>query len=289
MLEAYKKWTEESGSAEIVKSWPKPPPEFNNEVECANPILVSEQHLISMFLKHEYPKILGYRTDVTYPSPAIHDNFHNVEWNPHKLRSCKKGSWINDEIVNSGILSAITFAESSLGELVLFLRLGFFDSSNQVDKKMKYMKNWKIDWASKINSLLIPINHNNTHWTLMVVYPRLRRILHFDSIKSNNSIPDEKMVKFLLDCFEAAANMYSWEYDSKSEWTVGGIEKVPHQSDSNSCGIRVLLNCELVIWKLPLTLQAYDEQFVNKVWQYIGVAIVRKKHWLTGQPSLRTT
>jgi hypothetical protein len=308
MLEAYKKWIGESGSAKIVESWPKPQPEpeFDNEVECAHPILLQNPvHLISKFLKLEYPKITGYRKGVIYPSPAIHtDNFHGVRWYPEELRSCKEGSWLNDEIINSGILSAIEFAESLSKGLksVLFLSLGFFDHfrSNknyinevEVASKMKWMKDWKKDWANQINSLLIPINQSN-HWTLMVVYPRVRRILHLDSC-SDKSIPDKTMVEFLLDCFEAAAENFSWENFSKLQWTadVNEFQRegqiVPQQSDSSSCGIRVLLNCELVIWNLPLTPQAYDDNFVNKVWQYIGVAIVRKRHWLTEAPSLWTT
>ena len=92
--------------------------------------------------------------------------------------------WINDRVIDH-YLSLVNIKAMELGLRSCCYSTGFLDKFRMEGygevKRWSTKKDLKSRTAFDFERLLIPINHNNTHWTFMVAHIRQKRILYYDS------------------------------------------------------------------------------------------------------------
>jgi hypothetical protein len=91
--------------------------------------------------------------------------------------------------------------------------------------------------------LLVPVNHGNAHWTLGAVWPRARRVEHYDSLHSGSGGASSGAA-----CHVAAALARYMRLEAADKGTGGGaaaqrwaaraaLRGAPRQRDGSSCGV----------------------------------------------------
>ncbi len=92
--------------------------------------------------------------------------------------------WINDRVIDH-YLSLVNIKAAELGLRSCCYSTGFLDKFRIEGyggvKRWSTKKDLKSRTAFDFERLLVPINHNNTHWTFMVAHIRQKRILYYDS------------------------------------------------------------------------------------------------------------
>ena len=78
----------------------------------------------------------------------------------------------------------------------------------------------------------MPININNTHWMLVIVYPKKNIIASYDSINGNN----EEVVNNVLKLLHFLVKKDSDEEDCFKEWDFLVIDG-PQQNNAFDCGV----------------------------------------------------
>jgi len=99
----------------------------------------------------------------------------------------RNGMWLDDEIINF-FLNLLHRKNSNVYNFSTF----FMDKL--LGKKHNNFNYSEVKrWASKLNllnlnHLFIPININNTHWSLVVVHPQQLKITYYDSMVSSRRL-----------------------------------------------------------------------------------------------------
>ena len=119
---------------------------------------------------------------------TIQDN-RDITFSPHDLnRFLQPHAWLNDECINGGSQAILRhFGSSHAGvDPALFSTwvIATHLSGND-DALWRQCRVAKTFWNKSI--WLIPIHHNDNHWTLVIVYWNKRRIAHFDSLGSKRA------------------------------------------------------------------------------------------------------
>ena len=87
--------------------------------------------------------------------------------------------------------------------------------------------------------LLVPVNHDNAHWTLAAVWPAARRVEHFCSLSGGAAHEVLNTLVLYLD-HEAADKRSPRAAAAELRWTGGCIRcGVPRQQDGSACGVFV--------------------------------------------------
>ena len=84
---------------------------------------------------------------------------------------------------------------------------------------------------------MVPLNENNSHWTLSFIDPVLHTILYYDPMHSNGG----EVMDSILDFIEKEHEFSKTPFD-RSIWTLEAQYNTPRQNDSNSCGILTIQN-----------------------------------------------
>ncbi|XP_058099759.1 ubiquitin-like-specific protease ESD4 [Magnolia sinica] len=85
------------------------------------------------------------------------------------------------------------------------------------------------------------VNHDNSHWFLMVLYPRQRKIVIIDSLVSNALLKYKQKIKLMTEAlpilFHATGDVIVLEGKT---WTAKEEKSMPKQSNGFDCGIFVM-------------------------------------------------
>ncbi|XP_058092248.1 putative ubiquitin-like-specific protease 1B [Magnolia sinica] len=94
-------------------------------------------------------------------------------------------------------------------------------------------------WYSE--RVYVPVNHDNSHWLLMVLYPRQWEIIIIDSLVSNALLKYKKMINLMTEAlpilFQATGDVTAHEGKT---WTAKSMKFVPKQCNGFDCGIFVM-------------------------------------------------
>ncbi|XP_058078533.1 uncharacterized protein LOC131226827 [Magnolia sinica] len=84
----------------------------------------------------------------------------------------------------------------------------------------------------------VPVNHDNSHWFLIVLYPRQREIIIIDSLMSNALLKYKQMINLMTEefliLFHATGDVTAHEGKT---WTAKSMKSVPKQCNGFDCGI----------------------------------------------------
>lgn len=171
----------------------------------------------------------------------------------------RPGVWLNDEIVNAYLELVAKRMDEVRGEG----KNGFKENGRKGAKlpKLKMMNSFFYSrlvsynraqqcsvydytrvrrWTRRFDAfsydmLIIPINQQNTHWTLGVVNFRDKCVMHLDSLGSGGSAKvRENLMRWVKD---EAADKKKGEVFEESEWKMVARPDVPQQGNSDDCGV----------------------------------------------------
>ena len=124
-------------------------------------------------------------------------------------------------------------------------------------------------WTRNINIFLldkifIPININNVHWTLVVVYMQLKRIVYRDSLGSDGKKYTSAVKKYIEN-----ESLYKQQHimsqDEINEWTeVATPNDTPQQSNDCDCGVFVCMFVDYLSEDLPINFSQSDMPMLRK-------------------------
>ncbi|KAF5312809.1 hypothetical protein D9619_003351 [Psilocybe cf. subviscida] len=149
--------------------------------------------------------------------------------------------WLNDEIINfygAMILGRSEAAASSSGKKTL-LNIHYFNSFFWTKlTKEGYEKGRLAKWTKKIDIfskdvILLPVNHNNAHWTAAAINFRNKRFESYDSMGMAAEV-----------VFKALRSYVTLEHHNKMKkpfdftgWTNWAPETTPQQENGYDCGV----------------------------------------------------
>lgn len=178
------------------------------------------------------------------------------------------GRWFNDELI--GAYMAL-LQHSSAGQDNIFLH-GLFYSMYTVTGQLlpsqvhdpKYSnKPASVRYAlvksttRRLNTtgpvkIFVPVNHGNTHWTLIVIDVEKKHVLSLDSFNKERRVQRKEM----LDWIEQEHLSKKKPFDKK-EWTTHKV-KVPSQTNGVDCGVFTCMFAAYLAFDRPLTFKQKD-------------------------------
>ncbi|EKM60133.1 uncharacterized protein PHACADRAFT_192531 [Phanerochaete carnosa HHB-10118-sp] len=130
------------------------------------------------------------------------------------LRRLHPGQWLNDEIINF------------YGEMIMCrLKEGYEES-----RLARWTK--QITLFSK-DIILIPINHNGSHWTAAAINFRKKRIESYNSLNRDQT-QVFKLLRVYLDAEHRTKKRKPFNFDGWVDWTP---KNTPQQENISDCGI----------------------------------------------------
>lgn len=96
------------------------------------------------------------------------------------------------------------------------------------------------------NKLMIPINQNRSHWTLVMVDPNEKKLDYYDPFHTDGKDILDQILQFIEDL-----HMQSGLNFDKKSWELKSHFHMPKQTDNNSCGILTILSAECLALNRP--------------------------------------
>ena len=134
-----------------------------------------------------------------------------------------------------------------------------------MDKGYKYknVKNWSKSFdIFEMDKVFFPINIDNTHWAMAVVYIQGKKIHYYDSMYGNDGMQwMEGLLQWLVD---EAKEKKDITLDIK-EWSlVGSQTRVPKQNNDFDCGVFAIICADFLSDDLPLDYHQGDMSFLRE-------------------------
>jgi len=119
-----------------------------------------------------------------------------------------------------------------------------------------------------------PINIEQSHWTLIVVYIEEKKICYYDSMNNNQA---ERYMNGILEWIRDEARTKGGlpNFDINQWTTVKSPRDLPKQRDCNSCGVFVLAFAALLTDDIPLT--NFSQDVADLFRRKICLDILKKK------------
>ena len=156
----------------------------------------------------------------------------------------------------------------------------FFTAVNRNNSyNYKEVTRWttKVLW-SNYGKILFPLNIENVHWALVVVYLNLQQIHYYDSMNHSGAKFLDIVFKWLTDEMQhkqLSINIIDWKLLDTSDITF-----VPKQSNGFDCGIYTIVAADFICNDRPLQngysqsdMPAYRQKIANDI---LGGVITKK-------------
>ncbi|KAK0233372.1 cysteine proteinase [Armillaria fumosa] len=164
------------------------------------------------------------------------------------LQRLKPGQWLNDEIINFYGAMILGRSEASKenpavngaakGKVTL-LNVHYFSTFfwSKLDKD-GYEKARLAKWTKKFDifakdMVLIPVNHNNMHWTAAAINFRCKRIESYDSMNMNRQLVF-KHLRHYLDAEHRNKKKKPFDFTGWEDYT---LKDTPQQENGYDCGV----------------------------------------------------
>jgi len=162
--------------------------------------------------------------------------------------------WLNDEVVNCYLQLLTRQPDASCDALSSFFLpklLGHGYDYAAVRRWTRRLPRPLLHHAL----VLVPVNHGNTHWSLLAVRPQSRRIEHFDSLPgASHRRLLAVLARYLQDEAADKATPGDWH-----RWQlVERPERVPSQGDAYACGVFICAFAARLVAGWPLAVAQKD-------------------------------
>jgi sentrin-specific protease 1 len=195
---------------------------------------------------------------------VVVDKF-NIDITVGKLVCLRRNTWLNDEVVNF-YMAMLQERDARLCSASKGTRLpshyfnSFFMTKLLENGQYNYgqVKRWskKFD-VFALDRVFIPINLNNTHWVMAVVYVQKKEIHYYDSMSGSGKRYLDAMLQWLVD----EAREKKGELLDPEQWKLSDREQnVPQQQNGYDCGVFSIMCADYVSDNLPLSYVQEDMQ-----------------------------
>jgi sentrin-specific protease 1 len=189
---------------------------------------------------------------------------YNTIMTRRKLVCLKPNTWLNDEVINF-YMNMLMERDNSLCKNFTSRRKSHFFNSFFVERLLKTDKKYNYNnvkrWSKKfdifaLDKIFFPINIDNMHWTLAVVYPQLKEIHYFDSMRGKGQFYMEGLRDWIRD----EALMKNNATLDTSEWKlISRSHEIPQQGNGFDCGTFTIVSADFLSDDLPLNEQSYSQ------------------------------
>ncbi|EKM52098.1 uncharacterized protein PHACADRAFT_101438, partial [Phanerochaete carnosa HHB-10118-sp] len=155
------------------------------------------------------------------------------------LRRLHPGQWLNDEIINFyGEMIMCRAEESKENRGEGLLNVHYFSTFFWTKLKEGYEESRLARWTKQItlfskDIILIPINHNGSHWTAAAINFRKKRIESYDSLNRDQT-QVFKLLRVYLNAKHQTKKRKPFNFNGWVNWTP---ENTPQQENISDCGI----------------------------------------------------
>ncbi|KAI0082254.1 cysteine proteinase [Panus rudis PR-1116 ss-1] len=186
--------------------------------------------------------------DGLFQKRGVISRFERSEVTDHDLQTLRPGSWLNDEIINfygQLIQSRSDEALKSASKNGVAkgkskpLNVHYFNSFFWTKLKTQgYEKGRLAKWTKKIDIfskdvILLPVNHNNTHWTAAAINFRQKRIESYDSMDMNRSAVFQ-LLRSYLDAEHRNKKKKPFDFTGWEDYV---LKETPQQENGYDCGV----------------------------------------------------
>ncbi|KAJ4494254.1 hypothetical protein C8R41DRAFT_909813 [Lentinula lateritia] len=164
----------------------------------------------------------------------------------------KPGSWLNDEIINyygalilgrsdeskengdNGIINGVANARKGKVLNVHYFTTFFWQKLTREGYEKGRLAKWtkKVDLFSK-DIVLIPVNHNNTHWTAAAINFRQKRMESYDSMDLDRSAVF-KVLRGYIDAEHRNKKGIPFDFTGWEDYI---LKDTPQQENGYDCGV----------------------------------------------------
>eukprot|EP01038_Epipyxis_sp_PR26KG_P006123 gene6123-8439_t len=191
-----------------------------------------------------------------------------IDMTRNKIKCLEPGAWLNDEVINFYMCMLQVRDEKLCTKYPSRVPSYFFNSFFITkllicDHGYTYgnVKRWskKFDIFA-MDKIFFPVNLNNSHWAMAVVYMRKKRICYYDSMSCDGSIYLKGLMRWIKD--EGTHKKGGMVVD-ESEWELSQKEpNVPQQRNGFDCGVFSTICADFISDDLPLRYsQIHMQQF----------------------------
>lgn len=200
----------------------------------------------------------------------------NIDMTMYKIGCLRPRTWLNDEVVNFYMAMLQErderLSKANPNRTTSHYFNSFFMTKLQEGNGYSYagVKRWskKFDLLSK-DKIFVPININNTHWTLAVVYIQKKEIHYYDSMSGSGRKYLQPLLNWVRDDAKDKKNV---DIDTTQWKLLDRMDYVPQQENGYDCGMFVITCADYLSDDLPLS---YDQEDIGSNRVTFAAAIIR--------------
>jgi sentrin-specific protease 1 len=244
-------------------------------IKPSNKILIESRR--APIPDEELRKVREFFNLTKYSHEILTDKF-NIDMTEEKLSSLRPYTWLNDEVINFYMcmlqerdeklcnksngdrLSSHFFNSLFMAKLLTNTNEQKFTGKYDYSQVKRWTKNVNVFLKNKI---FIPLNYNQNHWMMIVVYIREREIHHYDSCGGSGI---DKYLKHILRWLKDESNeKYANQYViNNKDWKLIDREaNVPKQNNGCDCGMFAVLCADFLSDDLPLDDSYHQSEIIG--------------------------
>jgi len=191
---------------------------------------------------------------------------YNVDLIREKIEVLVPREWLNDEIINFYMNMLLERDVEMCKKYTSRTRSHFFNSFfidrlNDSGRGYAYgnVKRWtkKVGDVFAMDKIFCPVNLNNAHWTLAVIFMQKKQIVYYDSMSGSGKEKLNLLLKWLQDEHKdkkksPLPNVESWVLSNSPQIST------PQQQNGYDCGVFTCINSDYLSDDLPLSFSQKD-------------------------------
>jgi sentrin-specific protease 1 len=215
------------------------------------------------------------------PTEDVIQNKFKVNVTKKILCCLKDGEDLNDEVINFYMAMLNDYdrwkSKENPGCKKSHFFSSFFIAKLLTNNKYEYrnVSRWTKDIdIFEFDNICFPINFDDKHWMLAVVYPKKKEIHFCDSIGSNGRLYLQRILEWVID----EASTKKGVTLQPSDWKlISHRNGIPQQQNKFDCGTFVIACADALSDDLPLNETTYNQERMPIWRQKIAVDILRGK------------
>jgi sentrin-specific protease 1 len=189
----------------------------------------------------------------------------NIPMTNKQIKCLQGKEWLNDEVINFYMLMLQERNDELCLKYPTKLRSHFFSHFflDRILENKEYNFEHVKRWAKKFDILkqdkiYFPLNIDRVHWVMIVAYMQQKKIIYYDSLRSNNEIINNDDKDFIRNTKAILQYFVDQTKDTidevkKSEWKIIFDNNSPRQGNGHDCGVFTILVADYLSDDLPLT------------------------------------
>ncbi|KAJ4476722.1 cysteine proteinase [Lentinula aciculospora] len=245
--------------AQKMLNGPRPPPVWSPSLDDLKLRQRSKDDLIEQRLRPQRPPLPSLlpsedeiKVQALLNQPGVISKYAREQVLNQDLVRLKPGSWLNDEIINfygalilgrsdaskengdNGTVNGVVNVKKGKVLNVHYFTTFFWQKLTRDGYEKGRLAKWtkKVDLFSK-DAVLIPVNHDNTHWTAAAINFRQKRIESYDSMFLDRSAVF-KVLRGYLDAEHRNKKKAPFDFTGWQDYVV---KDTPQQENGYDCGV----------------------------------------------------